>query len=164
MKKYLILVVALIVISTIGCKKNDDPDHDNQLTMEDLVISPGFNFYNSSEYNVKVTLPESVDYTTIRKRIDFYDEKIEEGGKLLFSGTSNDQGEFVGKIKIPAYLTEIYINSWAGSILYPLNNAVKSTFNIQEDTINPNFGNGYDTIPPPDSTATTKSMFLFDLP
>ena len=163
MKKFLILLVALIVTSTIGCKKNDDPNPNPELTMEDLVISPGFDFNNSSEYNVKVTLPSSVDYSSIKKRINFYDGKIEEGGKLLFSGTSNDQGEFIGKIKIPAYLTEIYISSWAGKISYPLNNAAKSTFNIQEDTINPIFG-GYDTIPPPDSTSTKKSRFLNNFP
>ncbi len=159
MKKYIMLLIALIVASTIGCKK-DDPNPDNELRMEDLVISPGFDFNNSLEYNVKVTLPESVDYSTIRKRINFYDAPIENGGKLLFSGTSNDKGVFIGKIKIPAYLNEIYISSWAGSILYPLNNAVKSTFNIMEDSINPNFGTGYDTIPPPDSTGNEKSRFL----
>ncbi|MBI9037831.1 MAG: LruC domain-containing protein [Bacteroidales bacterium] len=159
MKKFIILLIALIVTSTIGCKK-DDPDPNGQLSMEDLVISPSFDFNNSLEYNVKVTLPKSVDYSIIRKRINFYDAPVENGGKLLFSGTSNDNGVFIGKLKIPAYLTEIYISSWAGSILYPLNNAVKSTFNIVEDSINPNFGTGYDTIPPPDSTAVEKSRFF----
>ncbi len=153
MKKYtlIILFAASLFFIFQGCKKNDTPP-DNNITMDDMVVPDGFLFETTHDVPMTINMPSSVDFTDLRSRFDVYSSDPLEGGKLIYSGSFNENGVYTGSIKLPITLTEITVVTIAGTVIVPV-----PTSSFKEDGVIINFGDDYGYLPPDTIEPTSKS-------
>lgn len=155
MNKFKILLLVLIVF--VGCSKAGDPidpidPPGGDPSFQDLMISSGFDFSNTQEVEIDVTLPAIVDYSAIKSRIDIYYNH--EGNKYPVSSVSCDAaGHFQGSVTIPSYITELVVENEAGNFTFDLSQqGLKSSAIIDYNAY-------YENTIPRDTTVTTKSTY-----
>jgi len=100
-------------------------------------------------------MPASVDFADLRSRFNVYSALPEEGGKLITSGSFNEEGSFTGILNLPLTLDSITITTIAGTMVTAV---PQGTF--KDGGIIIDFGEDYgytapDTIPP---EGTSKSQ------
>lgn len=152
MKKLIqIFSVIIILLSINSCKKqNTNPPDKNKIN--DLIIADGFDFQNIKNIKTNIKLPYTVDFSENRSRVDFYSTKNNQPVKLLQTGSVNKDGVFEGDFSIPSTIDSIYIKSFAGDVVIPIESSAK------EDGVNYDYGFDYDTVPPPDTVDKAKSI------
>jgi len=123
--------------------------------MDNLKIPDGFNYTSTKEATIEVIMPFTVDYTDLRSRVNILTAPEAQGGELINSGSVNSAGRYVATVTIPGYLEQVFVQTAIGSAWVSLG-GIKSTARILEGGVN--FGDGYDTIPPPDTTESTKTI------
>ncbi|MBK9291136.1 MAG: LruC domain-containing protein [Bacteroidetes bacterium] len=105
---YLSIVLLLIVAS---CKKGDDPKDKPIKSMDELVVSPNFNYTMVSESNLKVTVkdPQGTPIEGVRLEIyRSYNEETDEGA-LMLTGISNAQGVFQSQYPLENIADTLYL-------------------------------------------------------
>ncbi len=113
-KTFVLLTVALALFS--GCQKDEGGDGSpGEVGMQDLQIADEFNFENTRTIELEVTLPSTVNYPGTHKRVDIYSASPQQGGKLLHTIGSADNGKASANFRIAAHLDSIFIHSFAGS-------------------------------------------------
>jgi len=135
----LIMLILSIAVSIIGCKKTTHPV-DTDKTMDDIVVPEGFTYELSAERSLTIIMPASLEFENLRSRFDVYTADPLEGGKLVTSGSFDENGEFYGNLKLPTTLTQIFVKTIAGSVVVNLSYA--STNNREEGVII-DFGEDY---------------------
>ena len=137
---YLLAAFAVIIVFTTGCHKTST----EQSGMKDLKIPDGFKFETTHEVPVTIQMPASIEFNdSYRSRFNIYTADPAQGGKLLLSGSFDNNRTFSGTIKVPTSLSEIYVTTLAGSTTVPIaNNSFK------EDGVIINFGDDYGYNPP----------------
>lgn len=68
----MILVAALMFVSFSCQDRRDDQVEPDIQGIEDLNISDDFSFENTQDINFKITLPSTVDYSAVKKRVGIY--------------------------------------------------------------------------------------------
>lgn len=96
MKTRILLLIIAVYLATsfIGCKKNTpDPQPNPEYGIEDMQVPDGFTFETTHEVNLTIKMPPSLDFTDLRSRFDVYTANPNEGGKLVTSGSFDENGE-----------------------------------------------------------------------
>ena len=142
-----IIIAGLLLFGTIffqSCTdKNELETLPKEKTIEDLVISDQFNFETTTDQNLKITLPYTVDYTDYKSKISIYSASEDEGGVLIANVTTNDEGVFEGDLSIPSSYDSLYIKTHAGEVTVQLSGLKSvSTGGIID------FGEDYEIEPP----------------
>ena len=116
MKTRLSITVVFLMLFAFSCQDRvgDQVEPDVQ-GIEDLNISDDFSFENTQDINFEITLPSTVDYSAVMKRVDIYTKAPANGGKRLKSVISDNQGVATITGRVPAYYDSLYISSFAGS-------------------------------------------------
>lgn len=150
---YLLAAFAVTFMFSTGCHKT--PVNDSG--MKDLKVPDGFTFETTHEVPVTIQMPGSMEFNdSYRSRFNIYTADPAEGGKLLLSGSFDNNREFTGTVKVPTSLTEIYVTTLAGSTTVPIaNNSFK------EDGVIINFGDNYGFNPPDTTEPGGKSLPLY---
>ena len=147
----LLSLVALLLVFTTGCKTNKT---DSKTTMNDLNIPDGFTFETTHEVPVTIQMPSTIKFNaSYRSRFNIYNADPAEGGKLLLSGSFDDNNMFSGKIKVPVALSEIYVTTIVGDLTVQINNP-----SLKEDGVIINFGDDYGLNPPDTTEPGAKSI------
>jgi LruC domain-containing protein len=156
MKTPIRLIITAFLLLAIGfqsCKKTDTPV-DPKKSMDDLIIPNGFVFETTREVDISIQMPESVAFTDMRSRFDIYTSQPAEGGKLITSGSFDQNGTFEGSIVVPSTLTELYVQTLAGAVIVPI-----TPFNgSKEGGVIIDFGENYGNFPPDSLPATLKHL------
>jgi LruC domain-containing protein len=140
-----------------ACNKTETPvTPEPEDTIEDLMISDNFDFSTTTDHNITIKLPNSVDYTNYRAKISIYTAPIEEGGILIANVSTNEYGVYQGIVPVPSHIQSLYIVTNAGSRTLTFTN--KDT---KDGIID--FGDDYSTLPPEeiDGTKSTAIDNLF---
>ncbi len=156
MKTPIRFLIAIILLSGLGlqsCKKSDNPV-DPGKSMDDLIIPNGFVFETTREVAISIQMPESVEFTEMRSRFDIYSASPDAGGKLITSGSFDQNGSFEGDIVVPSTLTELYVQTFAGSVIVSLVPANGT----KDGGVIIDFGDDYGNYPPDSLPATLKSQ------
>ncbi len=123
--KVLILsLFSLAVISLVSCNRNDDggdPTNPEESEMDNIEVPDGFTFETTKEVNVSIKMPSALDFNSYRGRFNIYAGDPENGGKLVYSGGFDINGEFSGVVKVPAKTENLFVSTIAGSKLIPIN-------------------------------------------
>ncbi len=158
MKTKLITVLGMLLISALAfqsCNKTPTPAPDNQSAMEKLNIPDGFTFESTQVKDVTIKMPSTINFDQMKSRFNIYTNDPANGGKLVTSGSFDQNGQFKGQIRVPSALDSIYVQSIAGSVKVGLNAAAGK----KEGGVIINFGDDYGTTPPDTTAATsTKSV------
>lgn len=149
---YRLLAVG-IVFMAFGCQKNDDGMNPEETGMDEIQVSDRFNYETTRDIELKVILPNSVDYSGTKRRIDIYSMSPADGGKKLFSSGAGENGQSLSDFRVPAYLDSLYVQSFAGGGYVPVqDNNLKEGGIIQFD-----YNEFYDS-QAPDEAEQNKSL------
>lgn len=156
MKKLLLLLVAGLVILS-SCNKNEIPTPDpGKKDINSMIVPSDFNYETSKEITAEVVLPYTIDYSTIKGKIDFYYTDESGTSSMVYSGLSDHNGYFKEKFLIPSYMKELQVyTSTAGAYTMSLGGALKSTLDGGGSV---NTGTFIDTLPP--SEILLKSVYI----
>lgn len=115
MNNKLVVVVALLCIALISCKReslvkddtsvSDNPSEQN-IAAKDLVAPAGFDFKTEKQLTVRVKVADAIAGT--RYGIKIYAD-VPSTGKLISSGATDNTGEYTNTLTVPAWLEHIYI-------------------------------------------------------
>ncbi len=104
---FLILIGSFLVFQS--CKKDVSNNNPNPTNIEDLVISDQFNYKTSSEVAFDISVKTNQDVPLKNVRIDLYSDFQENGGKILGSGMTDENGKFIRVHPVPAYLDKLVV-------------------------------------------------------
>lgn len=115
MKKIFLYFPFILLLVVFGCQKrdvNDNPDIPGEIeTMEDLVISDHFDFSTSSDVQFRITALNNQGAPIRNAKIKIMDKPQLEGGKVLLSGATNQNGVFESVYPLPDYYSEVLVTS-----------------------------------------------------
>lgn len=134
----LIILILTVAVSIIGCIK-PTPPIEQEKTMEDIVVPDGFTFETNIDRSLTIIMPGSLEFEDLRSRFDVYTSDPLEGGKLVTSGSFNENGVFDGNLKLPSTLTQIYVKTIAGNVIVDLSFQSSN----REDGVIIDFGENY---------------------
>ncbi|MBC8436013.1 MAG: hypothetical protein H8D88_00455, partial [Bacteroidetes bacterium] len=116
LKILLALSVGIGIFIGSGCRK-DIPVEEQEVhkTMDNLVVSPSFNWETTREINVTIstTIPELITGTL--SRIFIYLGNPTEGGKLVITGSVGYEYPLTAKLRLPTAATTLHLQLIAGS-------------------------------------------------
>lgn len=115
-KKRIVLELGFFVfffaVIMLGCKKDDNPVEDDQVTnMDDLVADANFNWEMTKTVNISVTALDNQDGPIHGARISIYSDSVNAGGTLLLSGMTNESGIWETTYPLNANWTTLMITT-----------------------------------------------------
>ena len=116
MKKYILILLAGLSLN--ACKKTNTSTEDvsalpsgNVSDINEIIAPPGFNYETSKATEFSVTLYNNADQPLSGIRVDIMDKSPEQGGKILFTGSTNKQGVLLVKREMPLDLKQVVVNT-----------------------------------------------------
>ncbi len=116
MKKYILILLAGLSLN--ACKKTNTNTEDvsalpsgNVSDINEIIAPPGFNYETSKATEFSVTLFNNADQPLSGIRVDIMDKSPEQGGKILFTGSTNKQGVLLVKREMPLDLKQVVVNT-----------------------------------------------------
>ena len=114
-QKAVFFVILLILISFAftyqGCRKTIKITEKPAEKFTDLKIDPRFEFENFKKIEATITISNLK--TTGMNMVQIFQGNPAQGGKLITTGALNAQNQFVGSVRLPSRLTEVYIGNVA---------------------------------------------------
>lgn len=114
--KKLILAAFILTLASACTKELTRTEHQttinaNPTTMNDMVVPASFSYKTTQKVNVHVTLLTNRDEAIKNVRVDLMDNSPENGGRIFATGITNANGVLDGVYELPAYMTEIVVNT-----------------------------------------------------
>jgi len=150
------LFIILFLVGFSACHKEDlgEPDVNPAKSMDDLIIPEGFNFSATKTVELKIILPFTIDFSQYRGVVKILTAPPEEGGEAIYSGAVKQDGSVDVSLTVPSWYEKVFIWTEAGTVWYEFRSK-KSGDAVLDEIIN--FGAGYGTVPPPDTTISLKT-------
>jgi len=104
------LIVLFFAISLVfaSCHKNNNPDTDDSIdNFLDLKVSESFLFESFTDYGTSIKIDNKKNSDV--EIIQIYDEHPNNGGKLILTGSVNEDGVFNIPIRIASSLSKVYV-------------------------------------------------------
>jgi len=139
-----ILVITMLGLSLSNCNKIIIPDE--AVDMRKMNVPSQFNFEATTNLNISVILPTSVNYSERNKKIEILDAGPGQNGHVLNAGAANHEGIYHTTVSIPTQTDTLYVRSFAGWKILPLNTGMKSITDDYEANYDEDYG-----FDPPDS-------------
>jgi LruC domain-containing protein len=134
----LLLMMFFVVLAFTACKKDvNDPNSNQPGSMNDLVISDDFNWETFKDIDVTISITGAKDYQA-KSKVSVFNADPASGGKLMVSGNAAPGSSFASSMRIPSYLTQLYLkmeSPFTGNqtVTVPVSgNAVNYTFDSQK--------------------------------
>lgn len=117
MKKTLSYSLLLLVLVT-GCIKKDfqitptaGAAPPAEQTLDNLTVSPDFQFKTDKTVDIKLTTLDNNDMPVAKIRVNVYNDFPGNGGSLISSIMTGSNGDFSGKLNIPARLDSLVLET-----------------------------------------------------
>ncbi len=126
-RSFFILLLALSLMFTISCS-NDDNDNDNgtNTTFESLTVADDFNFSTLHDVEFDITVLNGNDEGIANIVFDFYTSDPDEGGKLLYTGATGDDGRFHTLVTLPTAMTSVFAVGYMESMELSIESGIVS--------------------------------------
>ncbi len=136
-KSLTVLTILFIVLFTFGCNNTTKSSNNNNQETEfaDLQIEDNFDFSTVENVNVELMVSNGGSDGVEKIPFKIYDKDPEQGGKILDSGTTNDNGVFSTKVVIPSYIKSLYVVGYMSSFEIPITNGY-AKFEFGSNTFN----------------------------
>ena len=110
--KWAFWAMAILTITLLTtCRKEIPSGTHNTNSMDDLVISPDFNWESSMPVHIKVSVNMIVQNIGKLCKISVYDGNPSQGGNLMTTGAAGFDYPFEAEWKLPTALNLIYIQA-----------------------------------------------------
>ncbi|MFK5854589.1 MAG: LruC domain-containing protein [Bacteroidota bacterium] len=114
-----LLLFSLLMIQSSCNNKQDDIIDDGSKDMSNLVINDNFNWSTSTEANFKVRTLSNTGSAVYGVKVAIFTGNPEEGGKLIVSGVTDNNGVYEVNYEVPAYYDSIFVQTDFVGILSP---------------------------------------------
>lgn len=105
---FALLSLLFIGVSCNKTDKNDNQDGDNK-PFEELIIPAGFNFETSNDIEFTIVAKTNQDVPLNKVRFDVLSDFSENGGVRLFSGFTDQEGQFNTTHPLPSYIDRVIV-------------------------------------------------------
>lgn len=100
-------IMVMVVLSFVACRNNDNPVEEKPTNFLDLKVDQSFKFESFS--NVETSIKISNTKASGVEIIQIYDAHPSQGGKVILTGSVNENGEFNLPLRIASRLKEVYV-------------------------------------------------------
>ncbi len=123
-KNLALLAIILMLIFTFGCDNTAKSSNNNnqETDFADLQIEDNFDFSTVENVNVELKVSNGGNDGVAKIPFKIYDKDPSNGGKVLDSGTTNDNGIFSTRVVAPSYLSSVYVVGYMSSFELPITN------------------------------------------
>jgi LruC domain-containing protein len=104
-----LIVVFLFFVSCTKRIPNDDPQ--GATAMEKLSVSSGFGWSTTKNAKFSITALDNIDQPISGAKFFVFTKNPEDGGTLIVSGLTNDQGKYIVDYQVPAYYEKLFIST-----------------------------------------------------
>jgi len=105
---YILLLLSLFILTISSCKKNStDNPSETEKDINELVISPNFDFKTDAETIIEITAYDNSDQPLSGVRFDIYTDISENNGKRIISGITGGNGVFSATFNLAADMTQL---------------------------------------------------------
>lgn len=112
MKTNLLLLLALLVLLSPACRKtHQDDDNEIKTGLESLNVPSDFDWSTTKNVDFKITALDNLDQPIKGARFNIFTKNPEQGGSLIVSGITNQEGKYNLQYDIPAYYNNLYITT-----------------------------------------------------
>ncbi len=118
---FLILVLLVpFLIFQVSCKRNntETPEPENG-GIEKLIVSDNFNWSTSTETTFKVTTLSNMGNPLQGVKVSLFTMDPLNGGKLVISGTTDNNGNYELDYEVPSYYDSIFVETDYVGIISP---------------------------------------------
>jgi hypothetical protein len=136
-------IMFLVVLSFVACRNNDNPIEEKPTNFLDLKVDQSFKFesFSNVETSIKIGNTKALGSDIIQ----IYDANPNLGGKVILTGSVNQNGEFNLPLRIASRLKEVYVGKLSSTGINEFiavlvqGNVLSFNFATQksEETINP---------------------------
>ena len=105
----LLLIASLLAV--VSCNTKKDNPIDKPKGMDDLVVANDFNWSTSSEASFQVRALDNSNQPIKGAKINVFTTDPLEGGKLIVSGATNENGIYHIDYEVPAYYQSLYVTT-----------------------------------------------------
>lgn len=112
MRQLIILLSISSLVFVSSCRPDENtPVPTTPVTeMNQLVVPASFNYQNSREVEIQISLRNEQDEPIAYIPLTILDKPVQVGGKVLFTALSDINGVVRGKMVLPSYLTMVYVS------------------------------------------------------
>jgi LruC domain-containing protein len=111
MKKIFSFVFLTLILTS--CEKEVDsinlPMVEQSEGASTLTVPSSFDFSTTQPIEIEINVKDLQGNPFPNSKIYIYDKSMEDGGKLLFSGTTNSYGSFASQFEIPSFLRNVFV-------------------------------------------------------
>lgn len=107
-KTVITLAFVLFALALTSCRKNSPIDGPNFNGTADLRVSQNFDWSTTQEVDFNIVLSGN-DFLPLKSKISLYVDDPSTGAPLISSGSVSLSQAYVGKVKIPSYVKEMFI-------------------------------------------------------
>jgi len=119
------MLMVVLALSSTSCIKREYSNDVDETLIENMQVSPEFKFRTTQEMSIHIATLDNMDVPVPNIRIDLYNDLPDNGGSVIMSGMTNENGIFSSNYKIPAGLDSIVVGTRA--IGFPNMQKVKVT-------------------------------------
>ena len=106
-----VFVAMAIFFAISSCNKSDDSNDTPPIPEKfvDLQIDPNFDFDSFQDLSTSIKIPSTRQTST--SIVQIFNGNPASGGRLIITGSLNQNNEFNSQMRIPAYLQEVYVGN-----------------------------------------------------
>ncbi len=105
------LILLFIATSCNKDKGNDNDQNDNYVNMEDLIVSPDFDWSTTQDVSIKIYAKDNQDDPIPGVPVEVYTDYPSEGGLLMIKGITDDNGYFEAERPVSSHLNDLVIGT-----------------------------------------------------
>lgn len=109
MKKQVIFIVLVVLVGLVSCKRNLDDIPTYIGKTSGLNVPKDFNWATTVDISLEVALPSEGLFPLKSRLLVYKDNPLEGAGQLIASGSISPELNFKQSIRVPAYLTKLYL-------------------------------------------------------
>ncbi len=110
-KVKLAFTITLLAATLFGCKKTiNDQDAIVPDPTNNFIAPEGYNYQTEHVVSVQVTLLSGSGSALKGVLVNIYDKYEADGGKIIYTGITDESGKLSGKVALPSYLTTVVVD------------------------------------------------------
>lgn len=109
MKPLSVLALIALITTFVSCRKTTGPDQPAVTKMESLSVPANFSWSTSKAVKFSISAFDNIGQPIEGAKFEVYTSDPDEGGLLITSGVTAQNGKYVVDYQVPAYYTTLYV-------------------------------------------------------
>jgi len=123
-KNLILIAILSILLLTFACENSTSSNSSSteEIDFADLQIDDNFDFATVENVNVELRVANGDDVGVGQIPFKIYDKAPQDGGRLLDSGSTKNNGVYSSRIVVPSYVKTLFVEGYMSTLELPINN------------------------------------------